>query len=138
MNALEDIQIEEISLLSSGVRPAVRAAQIAVVKHTAPAQKGTNMEFPELVETIRARDNCARTQAMEKAERQHPEAFEKYQSAGLVPVSQIRKAAPPPTAVTKFMALVDEHRLKFGTTRVAALEAVRKASPDEFGRFQEC
>jgi hypothetical protein len=41
--------------------------------------KAASADFSKRVSEIRARDNCSNREAMQKARREHPEAFAEYQ-----------------------------------------------------------
>ena len=99
---LENLRIEELSIVDRGANP---FARVVVTKRALPTEKECNMDFEQLVATIQKRDNCPRVEALERTRVQHPEAFAAYQRIVAVPASTICKTAAPNPWVSEFIRI---------------------------------
>lgn len=99
---LRDLEVDEISILGKHSRPAVRAAQIAIIK--ADANDSENY-FDRKIAAIGERDACSYLVAMSKARIEAPEDFRRYQLAGATS-RPIFKAGPRNEAVRIFENIV--------------------------------
>ena len=145
MNNLSDVEIDEISILSANVRPAVRAAKIVVTKSTKESFMNEPISFPTLeaaMDHLRKARGMGGADAMSVAAREHPSLLEKYQREG----EQIAKAAadqlardrPLPDAVVAWNRAVDEEVLSFGgkITRSDAMVRIARERPALYAAMQ--
>ena len=91
-------------------------------------------DFHTTVSEIRKRDNCSRTEALAKARKENPEAFNAY-LVGPVAKPDVSPAVAK-SSVTTFMAAVDDAMREKGLSRTDAMSEVRKREPAKFEHYQ--
>lgn len=156
MNEIYDVVVDEVSILTTDAAPAVPAARVLLTKAGGPApviapavasrataevlaaaEAAPGLGFMELAKAIRERDGIGRTAAMQKARREHPEAYEHLQAAAPAGIAAapapIAKRAPAETA---FMQIAGKLRADRGLSRTAAMRAARHEHPEAFAALQ--
>lgn len=140
-NSLHDIEIDEISILSASVRPAVRAARIVVAKSKEIPTMNEPLSFDTLEDAMRHLQSVhglSKLDAMSAAAREHPTLLRKYNAEGIAKAEMLarqRPAAASP-AVKVWDNLVSEIAAKHGVPRWHAMQIAARQHPDEFADFQ--
>ena len=141
MSQLKDLGIEEISILSEGVNPAVPLARIAVVKGRPERDFGNDVadargeddedepwDFDDAVRRVQRRDKISTTAAMSRARSIYPRLFERYNGASTKLIQQVVERS---ANVATFEKLVDAVQFREGCSRLVALEKAARAFPRE-------
>jgi|GEM_PF-4565968 len=140
---IHDLEINEISILTTGVEPAVKAARVAIIKRDDGAAneeaddlaKKAIQGFDRLVEGIRKCDDCGHIEALRKARGEHADAFEAYQAAGMQSARSVQKAVHEPSSEKRrreFMEIAERLRRDLGVKKHIALQKARVQYPDEY------
>jgi hypothetical protein len=129
--ALENIEVEEISLLGKHSRPAVRGALVAIAK------ADQQLDFTDRVAEIRKRDGCSRVEALAKARIEHPTAFEAYQDSGLVLSRPTERRIEKSDAVTRFEKCVEVVQMRERCKRFHALQTAAREYPSDLVAYRE-
>ena len=135
-NNLTNIEIDEVSILSKDVRPAVRRARIAIAKKEFPMNEPMSFAtFEDACAHLAKMHGMSRSSAMSAAAREHPDLLAKYNAEGEQIAKRAADAARPQPvkkAVLAFEDRVDEIAKSRGVPRHTAMRAARQRFPDEF------
>jgi hypothetical protein len=139
---LSNVEIDEISILSKDVRPAVRAARIAIVKTEIPMSEPISFPtFESAMAHLRKAHGMSALDALAAAARQHPELVKRYNDEGTriakAAIEEIAKARAIPQAVEVFNKRVEEVMARDKVNKLDALPRAAREFPQEFAKFQE-
>ena len=139
---LSNVHVDEISILSKDVRPAVRAARIAITKKESPMNAPLSFDtFEDACAHLRKVHGMGGADAMSAAAREHPDLLEKFQREGI----EIAKAAdqlvqdrPLPDAVQAWNTAVDDEVRSWSgrITRSEAMTRVARERPALYAAMQ--
>lgn len=137
---LSNLEIDEISILSKNVRPAVRAARIAIAKKETPMNEPLAFDtFEQAIEHLEKVHVGSCLAAMSEAAKRYPELVHKYNDQGAEIAKAAREAAKP-RAITKavqdFELAIDEIQRRDGAGRSDAMSKARAEFPTEFAAYQ--
>lgn len=124
--SLTNVQVDEISILSTDMRPAVKAARIAITK-----MEVSTDTFMRHVEAVQKLAGCSRGAAMRKAVSEYPEAFAAFQEEGRRDGEAFTKLAHASgSAKAEFQLKVDGLMARSpGMKRTAAMRQIARENP---------
>ncbi len=137
-NNLTDIEVDEISILSANVRPAVRRARIAIAKKESTMNEPISFaSFEDACAYLAKTTGLSKSAAMSQAAREHPDLLAKYNQAG----DEIAKAAAEKAinleqvvgdaaAARQFWEIVGNSMRRSGLSRTAAMSQAGRDYPE--------